>query len=247
MVPWLLCAMISISAQEKPAADLSAATLPDQPTVRVVVPAGRAEAVESDVVEIKLPKELMDFVGPKGFDWDPRPAPAPSRASSRASPTTETITIREAGRTPPGAVEVAFDNPRIRPGQPGLLRLRVPDPHGLRSSMHAGVFAGRLVVKLYHGQIHEGKEPIRVPIPIELIVPGRRVVGLDFLDRRPGAYPLRVGRPASVEVRVETVGSDLGMGTLDLQSAPGASTDFRTLVKIPLPLPPADGALGSPP
>src|SRR5207248_1588301 len=115
----------------------------------------------------------------------------------------------------------------------------VPDPVGLRKQIQAGVFAGRLMIKLIHPKfkgVKGGNDGLWVPAPIALIIPGRRVVGFDLIGRQAGQTP-RVGRPASVEVRVETVACPLGQGTLALDWTPEGEPEPQRLLQVPLPLP----------
>lgn len=218
------------SVPEEPGG-LAAAMVPDLPLVRIVLPPGRDDPVEQRIL-VELPPPLLAFVGAEGIDWDPRPGAA--GAELRSLGDDRTLRLRAAGQ---GPIEVEFTRPKIRPGQPGEVTIRVANPRRARADAGAGVFRGRLIVQLSHPKIHAGRVPVQVPIPIELVIPGFRLLGVEFLERQPGPSPLRVGEPGSVEVRLETVGGAAGSGTLDLQWQPEGAAVAERLLQVPLPLP----------
>lgn len=117
---------------------------------------------------------------------------------------------------------------KITNTEDGWISLHVSDPKSLKP----GVYRGQLTAVLRdYDQVMNAA--IAANWDIELVVHGRRLVALDF-DRASGGK-LRVGTPASLLARVDTVGCDLGKGFLKLDwSAPGE--ERQRALYIPLPL-----------
>ncbi|MFO0952819.1 MAG: hypothetical protein U0835_17055 [Isosphaeraceae bacterium] len=138
------------------------------------------------------------------------------------------------GRIDPAPVEVAFDKARISKGKPGRLKVLIRDPRRVRRAVGAGVYSGRLVLKIFHPKLPP-KYPLNVPIPVEVRVHGQRLVRFDLLER-PRGRPMAVGQPASVEVEVESVGTDLGKGELALSWREAGKNVDDALLRVPLPL-----------
>lgn len=209
------------------------------PVRRIHVPAD-ADGPLSVSVEVPLYDSLLKAAGPDGIGWDPRPAPrdALRRVGGADAPgPAGRVGVATKGEKDAAPLVVEFTRPKIKAGEPGRLILTVVDPAALRAEVGAGVFRGELPLKLSHPSIHEGV-PFDLPLPLELVVDGRRLVGIEFLEA-PGGKPLRVGQGASLSVEVETVGVELGSGWLELELVPAGKSVAERLVRVPLPLPDA--------
>jgi hypothetical protein len=130
-------------------------------------------------------------------------------------------------------VVIEFDRTPLIGDNEQNLRLKIKEPHKLR----AGVYKGAIVSHMHTLQNSNVENP---SWPVKLIVHGRNV-NVEFSDVDPQARQpvLRVGRPASVTIRVQTVGCGLGEGMLELrmQQDPKKEAALSTVLRIPLPLP----------
>jgi hypothetical protein len=124
---------------------------------------------------------------------------------------------------------------KLRKDQPGRIAIRVTDPKSLKP----GVYRGQLsaVLRDYNQTMNAS---IRALWDIEIAVHGRRLASLAF-DRAQNGN-LRVGTPASLVVRLNTVGCDMGEGFLRLDWwAPNEARQRALYLNLPLerPLDPA--------
>jgi hypothetical protein len=123
---------------------------------------------------------------------------------------------------------------KLRKDEPGRIAIRVTDPQSLKP----GVYRGQLsaVLRDFNQTMNAS---IRAIWEIEIAVHGRRLTSLAFEKAQSGK--LRVGVPASLVLRVNAVGCDLGEGFLRLDWWAGDDRQRALYLNLPVekPLDPA--------
>jgi hypothetical protein len=119
---------------------------------------------------------------------------------------------------------------KIKKGDPGKLTIGVAHPERLTPGIYRGILRGQFSSDALSSALD-------CEWNIAIVVYGCRLVDLKS-DRQQeeGKRPLRVGKPAALDLTVETIGCELGDGRLSLESSlPGSEQPPETLLDMKLP------------
>lgn len=119
---------------------------------------------------------------------------------------------------------------KITKRDPGKLTIGVAHPERLKPGIYRGILKGQFSSDALSSALD-------CEWNIAIVVYGCRLVDLRFVRQNDeGKPPLRVGKPAALDLTVETIGCELGDGRLSLESSlPGSEQPPEILLDMKLP------------
>ena len=175
------------------------------PPLRLVVTRQSTRQTAVVAQTISIDGAIRQFFPEEPIEWNP--AGNLDSAVLVCQATGEKLPIGENDRA---SLFLAWTKSRLRKNERSELKLCASDPASLRP----GVYRGTLWTWMCNAG--EGpKRPVKATWDIAVVVCGRWLAGVEF-QRTVLGKPLRVGAPASLVVRVVTVGCELGRGSLRL-------------------------------
>ncbi len=194
-----------------------------RPPLRIEIKRGSTAATAQIRQVVAINEKIAEIFQDQPVEFDP--TQGIERVKLVCEETGKTLQVGVDQRSP---VYIERSLHRLRQGEPGFIAVRVSDP----ASLAPGVYRGKLstILRLPDQSMNQSIEAIW---NIELAVHGRSLIGVEF-EHAGSNQRLRVGTPASLVARVNTVGCDLGEGFLKLDWwSPGEPRQRALYLKLP--------------
>ena len=176
---------------------------------------------------INLHKGFVDASENATIDWAPFEFLKETQLQSLQDDSAKPLSIGEDSTS--DLVLVVSSLERIRPGEIRSLNLEIPHPE----SLTPGIYQGKILFRFSAPDFE-----LFGYVQVSLSVRGRRLFHLGFSHAKDGK--VQFGKPADIEVQIDTIDAELGRGSLGFSNQPNAAPAPQQLTPLSVPFPPEE-------